>query len=162
MTIADRIVIMNEGKIQQVGPPKEIYAHPANRFVADFIGKANFLEGRVTGKIENDRIEVEIIGQKIMVPKHACTFSEGNRVLIVARPESIELGPKTTNSLTGTIQEIVYLGSEMIYEVRLGSTVLTVNLPNPMEHIGFDNGDEVSVHLKERSLHLLPYEENEK
>ena len=162
MTIADRIVIMNDGKIQQVGPPKEIYAHPANRFVADFIGTANFLDGRVTGKIDTDRIEVEIMGKKIMAPKPAHSFSKGDRVLIVARPESIELGPKTTTSFTGTIQETVYLGSEMIYEVKLGDYVLTVDLPNPMEHISFINGDEVSVHLKERSLHLLPYEEENK
>ncbi len=163
MTIADRIVIMNNGKIQQVGSPKEIYAHPANRFVADFIGKANFLEGRVTDKIEKDRIEVEIMGQKIMAPKPTRSFSEGDRVLIVARPESIELGEKTSEeTLTGTIQETVYLGSEMIYEIRLGSTVLIVDLPNPMEHIGYNNGDKVSLHLKERSLHILPFEETKK
>lgn len=162
MTIADRIVIMNDGKIQQIGSPKEIYAHPANRFVADFIGKANFLDGIVTGKFKTDRIEVEIMGQKIMAPLPAHSFSGGDRVLIVARPESIELSPKTTGSLTGVIQETVYLGSEMIYEVKLGDTLLNVDLPNPMEHIGFESGDEVNVQLKERSLHLLPYEENEK
>ena len=133
MTIADRIVIMNNGKIQQIGSPKEIYAHPVNRFVADFIGKANFLEGRVTGKIEKDRIEVEIMGQKIMAPNPTRSFSEGDRVLIVARSESIELGEKTSKeTLTGTIQETVYLGAEMIYEIKLGSTVLIVDLPNPI------------------------------
>lgn len=158
MTIADRIVIMNEGKIQQVGSPKEIYAHPSNRFVADFIGKANFIDGIVTGEIEKDRIEVEISGQKIMVPKTEQSFTKGDRVVIVARPESVELRPKKEGALTGTILETVYLGSEMIYEVKFGSVVLTVDLPNPMEHIGFKNGDEVSIYLKERSLHLLPYE----
>lgn len=160
MTLSDRVVIMNEGRIQQVDTPQEIYAHPTNRFVADFIGKANFLEGRITGKIEADSIEVAIMGQKIKAPRPERLYSSGDRVLLVARPESIELGPKTTTSLTGTIQETVYLGSEMIYEVKMGGNMLTVELTNPQEHPGFDKGEEVSVRLKERSLHLLPYEEN--
>ena len=160
MTLSDRVVIMNEGRIQQVGTPQEIYARPDNRFVADFIGKANFLEGRITGKMEADRIEVDILGQKIKAPRPERSFARGDRVLILARPESIELGPKTTASLTGTVQETVYLGSEMIYEVKLGSSILTVELTNPQEQRGFDKGEEVSVRLKERSLHLLPYEEN--
>jgi len=160
MTLSDRVVIMNEGRIEQVGTPQEIYAHPANRFVADFIGKANFLDGRITGKMEADSIEVDIMGQKIKAPRLERSFSRGDRVLIVARPESIELGPKTTSSLTGTIQETVYLGSEMIYEVKLGGNMLTVELTNPQEQRGFDKDEEVSVRLKERSLHLLPYEEN--
>jgi spermidine/putrescine ABC transporter ATP-binding subunit len=162
MTIADRIVIMNDGKIQQVGPPKEIYSHPANRFVADFIGKANFLNGRFTGKELKGKLEIEIMGQKIMAPKPQYSPEKGDQVLIVVRPESIELGPKTSESLSGTVQETVYLGSEMIYEVKLGNSVLTVDIPDPMEHPGFANGDEVSVHLKEQSLHILPYEEKTK
>ena len=48
MTLSDRVVIMRDGKIQQIGTPSQIYAHPANRFVADFIGKANFLKARIT------------------------------------------------------------------------------------------------------------------
>ncbi|MCG2821697.1 MAG: ABC transporter ATP-binding protein, partial [Candidatus Atribacteria bacterium] len=77
MTLSDRVVIMNAGKIQQIGTPQEIYAHPVNYFVADFIGKANFLEGRVANILSLEEIEVDIKGVKYKVYISKNTFSEG-------------------------------------------------------------------------------------
>ncbi|HUV07076.1 MAG TPA: ABC transporter ATP-binding protein [Spirochaetia bacterium] len=167
MTLSDRVVIMHEGKIQQIGKPQEIYAHPVNRFVADFIGKANFLEGRVAGSPAEGYLDIEIVGKRIKVslpPKsraaksRAESFPVGEKVLLVVRPESIELDVTKPGALIGKVQESVYLGSQMVYEVELGKTLLTVEVSSPQEHIGFSRDEEVSVWFKEKSVHILSLE----
>ncbi len=159
MTLSDRVVIMHEGRIQQIDTPQEIYAHPANRFVADFIGKAYFLAGRVAGTASKRELSVDILGMKISVPRANAEFSEGDKVLLVVRPESIELEAKDPSALIGTVRELVYLGSQMVYEVEIDGNLLTVEVADPQEHRGFDRGEEVSLRFKEKSLHLLPYQE---
>ncbi|MFQ5841662.1 MAG: ABC transporter ATP-binding protein [Thermodesulfobacteriota bacterium] len=159
MTLSDRVVIMHQGKIMQIGTPQEIYARPGNRFVADFIGKANFLEGRVGTITSKNEIELDVMGKKFQVPPQKGSFSEGQRVVIIVRPESVELEPKKPNTLIGTVRETVYLGSEMVYEIEMAKSAVTVQISNPQEHVVFEEGDEVSITFQERSLHILPYEE---
>ena len=158
MTLSDRVVIMHQGKIQQVGPPREIYAHPVNRFVAGFIGQVNFLESRTIRMVSEKKAELDILGKKIQVPA-VRDFSAGERVLLIARPESIELEAKKPDTLVGTVRQSVYLGSQMIYEVEVAEHVLTVEIANPQDHIIFSGDEEVTVTFKEKSLHILPYEE---
>jgi iron(III) transport system ATP-binding protein len=159
MTLSDRVVIMHQGKIQQVGTPNEIYAHPVNRFVAGFIGQANFLESRIIGAVSDGKVELDIMGRRIRVPVPK-DFSAGERVLLVVRPESIELETKKPDTLTGTVRQSVYLGSQMIYEVEVEKKLLTVEIANPQDHIVFSEGEEVTVTFREKSLHILPYEED--
>jgi len=159
MTLSDRVVIMHQGKIMQIGTPQEIYAQPVDRFVADFIGKANFLEGRVGSMASRDEIELDIMGKKFQVSGQKGSFSEGERVLLVLRPESVTLEPKKPNTLTGRVREAVYLGSQMVYEIEVAKSVLTVEITNPQEHMVFEEGDEVTITFQEKSLHILPYEE---
>jgi iron(III) transport system ATP-binding protein len=159
MTLSDRVVIMHQGKIMQIGTPQEIYARPVDRFVADFIGKANFLEGRVGSMASRDEIELDIMGKKFQVSGQKGSFSEGERVLLVLRPESVKLEPKKPNTLTGRVREAVYLGSQMVYEIEVAKSVLTVEITNPQEHMVFEEGDEVTITFQEKSLHILPYEE---
>lgn len=158
MTLSDRVVIMHEGKIQQIGPPKEIYAHPVNRFVAGFIGQVNFLESRIIRMGSGKKAELDILGKKVQAPA-VHTFSGGERALLVVRPESIELEAKKPDTLVGTVRQSVYLGSQMIYEVEVAGHVLTAEIANPQDHIAFSAGEEVTVTFKEKSLHILPYEE---
>ena len=162
MTLSDRVVIMNAGKIQQIGTPQEIYAHPVNYFVADFIGKANFLEGKVANILSNKEIEVDIKGvkYKIYIPEN--TFTEGERVLLIIRPESVELEPKKSDALNGVIRQVIYLGSRMVYEIEMDKNLLIVEITNPQEHKVYSKGEEVTIILKEKSLHVIPYEEIKK
>ncbi len=159
MTLSDRVVIMHQGKIMQIGTPQEIYARPGNRFVADFIGKANFLEGRVGSITSQNQIELDVMGKKFQVSVQKGSFSEGERVLLVVRPESVTLEPKKPNTLIGTVREAVYLGSEMVYEIEVAKSVLTVQITNPQEHMAFEEGDEVTITFQEKNLHILSYEE---
>jgi len=159
ITLSDRVVIMHQGKIMQIGTPQEIYAQPVNRFVADFIGKANFLEGRV-GSMTNEReYELDVMGQRFEISVEKGSFSEGERVLLVIRPESVTLEPKKPNTLIGLVREAVYLGSEMVYEIEVAKSLLTVQIANPQEHVAFKEGEEVTITFQESSLHMLPYEE---
>jgi iron(III) transport system ATP-binding protein len=154
MTLSDRVVIMQQGEIQQVGTPREIYAHPVNRFVAGFIGKANFLESRIVRIAENG-IELDVMGRSITAPTGSASFSEGENVVLVVRPESIELEPKKPDTLIGTVLESVYLGSQIVYEIQVESNVLSVEIANPQEHKIFTRGEEVTITLKESGLHVL-------
>lgn len=158
MTLSDRVVIMHQGKIMQIGSPQEIYAKPVNRFVADFIGKANFLAGRIESTASGNEVDLNIMGKKFQVLVQQGAFSEGQRVLLVVRPESVKLAPKKPDTLTGTVRETVYLGSQMIYEVDVSENILTVEVADPQEHMVFKTGEQVSITFQEKSLHLLPYE----
>ncbi len=159
MTLSDRIVIMNAGKIQQIGTPQEIYNYPKNYFVADFIGKANFLVGKITKKLSEKALELEINGNYLKITIKQGSFKEGEKVFLLIRPESIELTSKKTNTLVGKVQQIVYLGSRLMYKIEMADTILTVEIGNPQEHKIFTEGEAVTVSFKEENLHLLPYEE---
>lgn len=158
MTLSDRVVIMHHGKIMQTGTPQTIYAHPKNRFVADFIGKANFLSGRVTEAMSDTEYTLEIKGRKHRAESQTESFSPGDRVILVLRPESIRLEEKKADTLTGMVREAVYLGSQMIYEVEVAEEIITVEVANPQEGSVFRPGEEVTLSFQKESMHLLPDE----
>jgi iron(III) transport system ATP-binding protein len=160
MTLSDRVVIMHEGKIMQLGTPQEIYAHPVNRFVADFIGKANFIKGHVGSMGPGNALEIELMGKTIAIDAQKDAFTEGASVLLVLRPEAVRLESKKPDTLTGIIREAVYLGSQMVYEVDMADNIITVEVANPQEHTVFKTGEEVTLVLEEKNLHILPYEED--
>jgi len=162
MTLSDRVVIMNAGKIQQIGTPQEIYAYPNNYFVADFIGKANFLSGKVLRILSSKKVEIEVKGCKFTITSYNKTFKEGEKILLLVRPEAVDLYPKKPQSITGVIQQIIYLGSYLVYEIKVDEDILTVEITNPLSQKSFSTGEEVSLSFKENSLHVLPYEEIKK
>jgi putative spermidine/putrescine transport system ATP-binding protein len=120
MTIADRIVVINHGRIEQVGTQTEIYDQPRTRFVADFIGTTNFLEGRiVAGRFRTAG------GLELPLPPD-CEREEGDRVLSV-RPENIDIGivgPGTL--LSGTVARAIWLGGLFEYAIDLPCRVMVV------------------------------------
>ncbi|MCR5289690.1 MAG: ABC transporter ATP-binding protein [Treponema sp.] len=116
MTMSDRVFLINQGVVQQVGSPLEIYQHPKNQFVANFVGKANFLKGTV----ENGRIS--ITGTKQSVPYSGNLT--GN-VILTLRPENIKI-VASGGDLTGTIQTMYYLGNENDCRIDLGGAAVRV------------------------------------
>jgi iron(III) transport system ATP-binding protein len=107
----------------------------------------------------NNELVLDIVGKKFEVAVEPGSFSEGQRVLLVVRPESINLEPKSPDTLTGTVREAVYLGSQMVYEVEVAKNIITVEIANPQEHMVFKTGEEVTISFLEKSLHILPYED---
>lgn len=123
MTLSDRIAVMNEGRILQVGTPSEIYDSPQNRFVADFIGTSNFFEGIL---ISSDGEFVEVMSNTDPSFKFVCKYCGDvpidTPVTIVVRPERIDISaspnPDLPNCLCGMIQDQSYLGTAVQYTVQ--------------------------------------------
>ena len=150
LTMADRVVIMRDGRLEQVGTPEEIYSRPASRFVASFIGASNFLRGSVVGR-SGDRLQVRLAsGGQVLVPWR----DDGRKdVLISVRPEAVSLaapdaGPPAREAGTpATVQQIVYRGQTTHVHMKLDdSEPFVAFLPNRVgERAGpaFTAGDRV-------------------
>jgi len=126
LTMSDRIAVMHQGRVLQVGGPTEIYERPCCRFVADFIGETNFLDGVVQGQ-DGDLVTVLVDGTLSVVVQTSDSFVPGTHVLVAVRPEKINLsteGPRDgLNSFPCKVEQMVYLGTDTRYRVRLSDTV---------------------------------------
>jgi putrescine transport system ATP-binding protein len=113
MTMANRIAIMSKGRVLQVGSPEEVYEHPTNRFVADFIGNVNLFEGRLSID-EHDHCAV-VTGIGEIHVGHGVTGTLNMNMAVAVRPEKIEISKQrpdvSTNLFTGKVKEIAYFGS---------------------------------------------------
>ncbi|MGI9354559.1 MAG: ABC transporter ATP-binding protein [Rhizobiaceae bacterium] len=122
MTVADRIAVMDRGSIVQVAPPMEIYERPINRYVADFLGDIDLIEGTV-GKVAKDIVHLETdAGTKLQIESGDAPAT-GSRAWFAIRPEKFSISktrPKSTvNRLEGEVWDIAYMGGMTIYKVKL-------------------------------------------
>ncbi len=139
MTLATRIGVMNQGRIVQVGTPREIYEYPGTRFVADFIGNVNLFEGRL---LQDEPGHVLIEAPELEAPifvGHGISSAPGATVWAAIRPEKIHLTreppPGANNRASGVIKDIAYMGEVSIYLVRLDSgRIVRVSQPNSFRH----------------------------
>jgi spermidine/putrescine ABC transporter ATP-binding subunit len=147
MTLSDRIAILNQGQIVQVGAPLEVYERPLNRFAAGFLGVANFLDGRVVSIDGNEaHIDLALGGQTVAA---APGLEPGEPVLIAVRPEKIDLAAGESaagpNRLGGTVTSAVFSGSSTTYRVAVGSQMLAIFQQNSAAR-RFQPGDLVTLH----------------
>ncbi|WP_294639242.1 ABC transporter ATP-binding protein [uncultured Aquabacterium sp.] len=145
MTMASRIGIMSEGHILQVGSPHEVYETPSTRFVADFIGNVNLMDGTLVVD-EADHCEVACADVRHFVG-HGITGHEGMAVTVALRPEKIRIGKRPPepqagepagplNMVKGTVKDIVYFGDSTVYHLALPSgAVLKVSQGNTQRHV---------------------------
>jgi putrescine transport system ATP-binding protein len=148
MTMASRIAVMSEGRFLQVGAPGEIYETPATRFVADFIGNVNLMDGTLTVD-EPDHCIITCADCQHEVG-HGITGTAGMKVTVALRPEKIALSRQQPaaafNCVKGQVKEMSYFGSFTVYHLVLGSgAVLKVSRSNTQRHPddGLTWGDEV-------------------
>lgn len=125
MTMSDRIGVMRDGQIHQIGPPREVYEYPNSRFVADFIGTANLLTGEVIAASEGMvQVRLAATGTSITVASPV-PVSAGATVTVMVRPEKLQTvsGPEAVsgdaNLLSGVVQDIAYLGDMSVYHVEI-------------------------------------------
>jgi len=134
LSIADRIALFRDGRVEQVGKPHELYVQPVNRFVADFLGETNFVEGRLVTVDPND-VAVQTPFGTVRSTPSASRRSVGEAVCLSIRPESIHIGtppPGAVNVFEGTLGQTVYLGELAQRELTLnGGTVFKVTELNP-------------------------------
>ena len=145
LTMSDRIAVMNAGRIEQVGSPRELYEQPVSQFVADFIGESNFLSGRV--ELGDGYLYlVTEEGWRVVIP-NADNLRPGEQVSVALRPERIVIGDGSgDNVVEGSIEEIIYVGEATKFRVRLEhDRWLTVKQPSRLETMRWRRGDRVRL-----------------
>jgi len=150
LTMADRIIVMNHGTIEQIGTPTEIYQSPKTEFVADFIGDTNFLEGEFEYDGDESRFVLKS-GQQLLV-NPASVDGRSNNKKVFVRPEKISITrpddvteTNGQNVLSGRISEQIFLGSEIRYFVDVGDDEVLVKTQGIDSTRLFETGDEVVV-----------------
>jgi len=151
LTMSDRIAVMSQGRVQQIGTARDIYEAPVNRFVADFIGETNLLEVTVD-RIEGSTARVTLPGgHAITVP--AATTTPGKHHLSI-RPERLSLA--ATGDLTATVERVVYLGTDLQLLTRLPTgEAFHIRLQNSARTQVPAPGTTVALHLEEGAARLL-------
>ena len=157
LTMSDRLAVMSEGKVLQVGVPSEIYNFPRERFVAEFIGDSNFLEAEVLS-VSNSKARLRFTsGSEMEIPARSITVA-GRSVTIAVRPEQATLIDSGADCLLlGTIRNTVYLGTHTHYIVELPDGLeFTAHVQNLRGHeAGFDIGDSVGISVDASIMHVL-------
>lgn len=154
LSLSDRIIIMNQGRIEQVGSPQEIYQKPKTEFVADFIGNANFVDGVIKEKGDG-YVNVNFLGRttKIYLDDHS-NFSLNEVVKVVIRPEAVTVGLEGDYQ-GGIIRVSTFMGNVQEYTVELGESLLAVEESNPNGKNIFREGDKVSFSIQIEGLHIV-------
>ena len=167
LTMSDSVAVINKGKVEQVGKPAEIYNQPASRFVADFIGTANFLPVKVR-QVHNGKTTVDFSGHDVLVPSHK-GLVEGDWADLSIRPERIKLTRNDSdeennlNSLSGKVQETIFMGSHTRIMVELPGKLLVMAERQNHNHSyepEFTPGELVKVSWGLTSATLLPKSSN--
>ena len=150
MSISDRIAVMNNGAIEQVGTSREIYEQPSTRFVADFIGKVNFIPGSIKER------KLQMLGMEFPLPSGE--WPEGVRVICAIRPERIVIDSHNPSTVYAVVQDITYLGAVVRYRVNIDYQTEAVQLiiDTPSTLASFLPGDNVSVTFPTDNIILFP------
>ncbi len=147
LTMSDRVAVFNEGRIQQLAPPDQLYENPSNAFVAQFIGENNRLLGRVS-RIDGPRCEVDV-GGAVVQATAVNVGGPGTGTTLSLRPERVALGDGADgypNRFPGRIEELIYHGDHIRTRVSLlGHDDFIVKVPNRANHAALRPGDAVTV-----------------
>ncbi|MDO5344875.1 MAG: ABC transporter ATP-binding protein [Lachnospiraceae bacterium] len=151
MSISDQIIIMSKGRVEQIGTPREIYYHPNSRFVADFIGEANFLDAKVNA-VREDQAEITVSGCAITVNNYA-NRKPGDQASLVIRPEAVRLSEE------GLIDcEIIlstFMGSYQFYQARVGDAVVQITDYNPINRRIYEAGEKTKLAFDPNGVYIL-------
>jgi ABC-type Fe3+/spermidine/putrescine transport system ATPase subunit len=165
MSMSDRIAILNRGRIDQVGPPGEVYERPANPFVGRFLGEANLIEGTLMRRGGEIARLVLPCGQELRASRGSnCSYED--RAMLFIRPERIEITPGANaavgprdNALAGRIRRCVFLGNILRYAVDIdGAAPVTVDLQNAVGVAPLPAGTPVVLRWPVADSLILPAE----
>ncbi|HXH83416.1 MAG TPA: ABC transporter ATP-binding protein [Candidatus Tectomicrobia bacterium] len=155
LSLSDRVAVMRDGRIQQVGTPRDLYERPVNRFVADFVGTNNFIAG-VCASVKDDRVVVETpLGA--LHGLGADGVAPGARCVLAVRPENVALGGEGENRVEGRVALAAYLGNTLRYDVETAAGVtLKVDVRDPWHHETLAPGQAVQLAFPASAALTLP------
>lgn len=145
LTMSDKIVVMADGEIQQVGTPEEIYNEPANVFVADFIGESNIFNG-----VMSDKLKVSFAGATFDCVDD---FEKGVKIDAVIRPEDVEIVSKDQGALKGVVTQAEFKGTFYITFIQCGQYEMEVHCLDR-----YEVGTEVGLNVDPDNIHIIPYD----
>jgi len=145
LTMSDKIVVMADGEIQQVGTPEEIYNEPANVFVADFIGESNIFNG-----VMEDKFKASFAGA---VFDCVDDFPKGKKIDAVIRPEDVDVLAKGEGQIDGVVTSSDFKGTFYITFIQCGQYEMEVHI---LKH--YEAGTEVSLRIDPDNIHIIPYD----
>jgi spermidine/putrescine transport system ATP-binding protein len=160
LTMSDRIAVMNKGLVLQVDEPRRIYERPTTRFVADFIGTTNFLQG-VLRSIHGELVTVEVEGVGNLLARSSPELAKGQAVTLAIRPErmSLKARPGQANRLSGRVHEVIFIGDDTLYYVRTENGVQVMvreqNQAALADDPGYQAGQTVTVEWSPMSTNVL-------
>ena len=153
MALSDQIIIMNKGVVAQMGTPQEIYYHPVDEFVADFIGEANFLRGKMTGAGNTPGyVTLDVEGNPLRVPGRE-GMEAGTEYTVVLRPEAATLADE--GGLPCKVVLSCFMGSYQNYHVLVGDTLVKLEEHNPKNKRIYQVGENCSLVFDPDSVHVL-------
>ena len=151
MSISDKIIIMSNGRVEQIGTPQEVYYQPNSRFVADFIGEANFLDARVKAAKEG-KADILVSGQEMTVNNYV-DAKPGEDVLLVLRPEAVRLSD--TGQLPGEVILSTFMGAYQYYHLKVGDITVQITEYNPVGKKIFRVGDKAALAFDPAGVYIL-------
>ncbi|NKE65677.1 ABC transporter ATP-binding protein [Ramlibacter sp. RBP-2] len=153
MSISDRVVVMEAGRVTQIDRPHRLYEHPQTRFISSFVGKANLLDGVV------DRAGASVKIGPLSLPLEGHGLPEGRPVALSLRPEKIRFAPAGTGLLEGNVDERFFLGSQWLYRVSTSIGELVVVCPNDGER-PVEEGSSVGLDWTASQVRVLAVAES--
>ena len=147
LTMSDKIVVMNEGKIQQIGTPEDIYNEPKNAFVADFIGESNIFNGMMTGKLR----------ARFCGGEFECVddYEEGAHITAVVRPEDVELTAPELGVIQGVVDSVIFKGIHYEITILSGKNEIVCQSVNSAKV-----GDKVGIRVQPDNIHIMIAEDH--
>ena len=149
LTMSDRIAVFNDGAVQQLSTPDELYERPQNSFVAQFIGENNQLHGVVQDMGKNGSCTVRLASGEVVNASAVNVSKKGDRTLLSLRPERVKIDPSRKgagNVVDGQIEELIYLGDHLRTRLTVaGQPDFVVKIPNTAERPALEKGMKVKV-----------------
>jgi putative spermidine/putrescine transport system ATP-binding protein len=162
LTMSDRIAVFNDGVVQQLSTPAELYERPVNSFVAQFIGENNKLKGSVIDIDKSGTATVALDNGK-KVSATAVNVKKGDKTLLSVRPERVEINPakaRSDSTLDGTIAELIYLGDHIRARLEVaGHSNFIVKVPNKLDGTSVERGKTVKVGWRSADCRALDFAE---
>ncbi|MBA2963521.1 MULTISPECIES: polyamine ABC transporter ATP-binding protein [Ramlibacter] len=162
LTMSDRVVVLQAGRIAQIGHPLEVYEDPCNAYVAGFVGDANFIDGVVQGD-DGNSVDIAVLDGVV----RACTparWTAGQRVRVLVRPEAVQIEPHRPgggqecgrgSALAGVVSQIAFLGDAHQYHIEAGGQSLMAKVARSRKGQHFSSGDKVEISFHSEDLRVF-------